>query len=160
MLSYQSRLQGVNVWSSLVFVMNGLIFFLIGLQLPSIIQQLGSISLSSAIWYGLVISLILILARFICAYGAVLFTRFMSRYITVADPNPGWKAPLIIGWAGMRKTISEEASFRRLSPSITLTMDLGAFTCRMIVVAETASGGEMIPPSKKPRASVNPGIMA
>ena len=110
MLSYQSRLQGVNVWSSLVFVMNGLIFFLIGLQLPSIIQQLGSISLSTAIWYGLVISLILILARFICAYGAVLFTRFMSRYITVADPNPGWKAPLIIGWAGMRGVVSLAAA--------------------------------------------------
>ena len=59
-----------------------------------------------------------------------------------------------------RKTINDEASLRRLSPSIMLTKDLGTFTCRMIVVAEIASGGETIPPSRKPSASVNPGMNA
>src|SRR5215216_7492220 len=53
MLTYQSRIQGVNVWTNIVFVLNGLVFFLIGLQLPSIIQQLGDIGLSRAIVYGL-----------------------------------------------------------------------------------------------------------
>ena len=106
MLSYQSRIQSVNVWSNLVFVLNGLVFLLIGLQLPSITQQLGDISLSSAIGYGLAISLILIITRFLCTFGASLFTRFMSHFITVADPNPGWKAPLISGWAGMRGVVS------------------------------------------------------
>src|SRR5215213_8443031 len=56
MLTYRSRIEGVNVWNSLVFVLNGLIFMLIGLQLPSITAQLGDISLSSAVWYGLLIS--------------------------------------------------------------------------------------------------------
>ena len=56
MLTYKSRLQGVNVWSNLAFAMNGVIFLLIGLQLPSIVQQLGNTSLVTAIWYGLVIS--------------------------------------------------------------------------------------------------------
>src|SRR4030095_1715324 len=46
MLSYRSRIEGVNVWSNLVFVLNGLIFFLIGLELPMIIRQLGDISLA------------------------------------------------------------------------------------------------------------------
>src|SRR3954470_22414889 len=57
-----------------------------------------------------------------------------------------------------RNTMREEASFSRLSPSITARIDLGTFTWRMIVVAEIASGGEMIPPNKNPRASVKPGI--
>src|SRR6476659_9539292 len=48
MLNYRSRVEGVNVWTNIVFVMNGLIFLLIGLQL--------------------------------------LFTRFMSHFIKVADP--------------------------------------------------------------------------
>jgi len=39
-------------------------------------------------------------------------------------------------------------------------MFLGAFTCRIMVVADIASGGEMIPPNKNPRANVNPGIKA
>jgi Na+/H+ antiporter len=106
MLTYKSRVQGFNVWANFVFVLNGLVFLLIGLQLPSIAQQLGDISLSSAIWYGLAISLVLIITRLLCTLGAVYFTRFMSRFITVADANPGFKGPLILGWAGMRGVVS------------------------------------------------------
>ena len=110
MLNYQSRIQGINVWSSLVFVLNGLIFLLIGLQLPTVTQQLGDISLPTAIGYGLAISLLLVVTRLLCTFGASLFTRFMSHFITVADPNPGWKAPLITGWAGMRGVVSLAAA--------------------------------------------------
>jgi Na+/H+ antiporter len=110
MLTFQSRIQGVNVWNSLVFVLNGLIFMLIGLQLPSITRQLGDISLGRAILYGLVISVVLILTRLLCTLGASLFTRFMSRIITVADPNPGWRNPLVFGWAGMRGVVSLAAA--------------------------------------------------
>lgn len=110
MLTYQSRIQGINVWTSLVFVMNGLVFLLIGLQLPTITEQLGDIKLATAIGYGLVISLVLIVARLLCMFGASLFTMFMSRFITVADANPGWKTPLIAGWAGMRGVVSLAAA--------------------------------------------------
>jgi CPA1 family monovalent cation:H+ antiporter len=109
-LNYKSRLQGVNVWTNLVFVLNGIIFLLIGLQLPSITHQLGSISLRSAIGYGLAISLVLIVARMLCTFGIALFTRIMSHFITVADPDPGWKSPTIIGWAGMRGVVSLAAA--------------------------------------------------
>jgi NhaP-type Na+/H+ or K+/H+ antiporter len=110
MLNYRSRIEGVNVWTNLVFVLNGLVFFLIGLQLPSITAQLGDISLSRAIWYGLGVSLLLIVTRLLCTLGASLFTRMMSRFITVADTNPGWKAPLILGWSGMRGVVSLAAA--------------------------------------------------
>jgi CPA1 family monovalent cation:H+ antiporter len=49
MLNYRSRLESVNVWSSFVFVLNGLIFFLIGLQLPSVTRQLGDVGIGKAI---------------------------------------------------------------------------------------------------------------
>ena len=110
MLSYRSRIQGFNVWTNLVFVLNGLIFLLIGLQLPSIAQQLGDISLARAIWYGLGISLVLIITRLFCTFGAAGFTRVASRFITVADANPGWKGPFIAGWAGMRGVVSLAAA--------------------------------------------------
>lgn len=110
MLTHVSRLQGSNVWSTFGFVLNGLVFLLIGLQLPSIAQQMGNTSLRTAIGYGLAITGVLIVSRFICTFGAALFTRFMSHFITVADPNPGWKAPLIFGWAGMRGVVSLAAA--------------------------------------------------
>jgi len=110
MLTFQSRIQGVNVWTNIVFILNGLIFLLIGLQLPSITRQLGDISLGRAIWYGLVISFVLILTRLLCTLGASFFTRVMSRFITVADPDPGWRGPLVFGWAGMRGVVSLAAA--------------------------------------------------
>ena len=110
MLTYQSRLQGLNVWTTLGFVLNGLVFILIGLQLPSIVNQLGDISLGKAIGYGLAISFTLIIARLLCTLGASVFTRIMSNFIKVADPNPGWRAPLVLGWAGMRGVVSLAAA--------------------------------------------------
>jgi len=111
MLSYRSRIEGINVWANLAFVLNGIVFLLIGLQLPSIISQLGDeMSLSSAIGYGLVISLALIITRILCTLFASVFTQFMSHFITVAQDKPGWRNPLIIGWAGMRGVVSLAAA--------------------------------------------------
>ena len=110
LLNFQSRVQGVNVWTSLVFVLNGLIFLLIGLQLRSVTQQLGNISLATAIGYGLIISLVLIVSRLLCTLGASVFSTFMSRFITVADAHPGWRNPLILGWSGMRGVVSLAAA--------------------------------------------------
>lgn len=110
MLSFESRIQGFNVWANFVFVLNGLVFVLIGLQLPAIAGQLGDITLKSAIWYGLIISFVLIVTRMLCTLGSSLFTRFMSHFITVADPNPGWRNPLIYGWTGMRGVVSLAAA--------------------------------------------------
>ena len=130
MLNYRSRIEGVNVWTNIVFVLNGLIFFLIGLQLPMISRQLGDISLGRAIWYGLAISLVLIVARLLCTLGAAVFTRFMSHFIKVADANPGWKGPIIFGWAGMRGVVSLAAAL-----SIPLMIEEGqAFPYRNLIL--------------------------
>lgn len=110
MLTYQGRVQGSNVWSTIGFVLNGLVFLLIGLQLPSITSQVEEVSLTQAIWYGLVISVVLIVTRMLCTLGASVFTRFMGHFITVADRNPGWKIPVIFGWAGMRGVVSLAAA--------------------------------------------------
>lgn len=130
MLSHVSRVQGSNVWSTVGFVLNGLVFMLIGLQLPNIVKQLENIRVGQAIGYGLLISLVLIIARLLCCFGAVLFTRFMSHFITVADPNPGWKAPIVFGWAGMRGVVSLAAAL-----SIPVMLDNGhAFPQRNLIL--------------------------
>ena len=105
-LSYQSRIESVNVWANLVFVLNGLIFLLIGLELPFVVRQLGNISLGSAVGYGLIIAIVLIGTRLLCTLGTSVLMRVMSRFITVSDPNPGWRGPLIFGWVGMRGVVS------------------------------------------------------
>ena len=85
-------------------------FLLIGLQLPSIVQQLGDVSLMTAIWYGLIISFVLIITRIATTLGSSAFTIFISRFITVAESNPGWRMPLVFGWAGIRGVVSLAAA--------------------------------------------------
>ncbi|MDO7874246.1 Na+/H+ antiporter [Hymenobacter sp. ASUV-10] len=110
MLTYRSRIESIDVWSVLSFVLNGLVFLLIGLELPTITQELGDVSLGRAIGYGLLVSLTLVVARLLCSFGAVVFTKVASRFITVADANPGWRGPFLLGWAGMRGVVSLAAA--------------------------------------------------
>lgn len=105
-LTHSSRLRGSNVWSTFGFILNGIVFMLIGLQLPVIVKQLGEVSLSSAIGYGVITTFLLIITRVLFSLGAASFTSFISRYITTADPNPGWKGPLLFAWSGMRGVVS------------------------------------------------------
>jgi Na+/H+ antiporter len=109
-LGYRSRLQSATVWGTVGFVLNGIVFMLIGLELPVIVQQLGPVTLFSAIKYGAIITAVLIVTRIFSTLGASLFTRFASRFITTADSNPGWRGPLVFGWAGMRGVVSLAAA--------------------------------------------------
>jgi Na+/H+ antiporter len=109
-LSYRSRLQGVNVWEAIAFVLNGIVFILIGLEFPVIIKNLGPDGLSSAIKYSAIITGVLIAGRFACTFGAIIVTMVMAKIITVADPTPGWKAPILFGWTGMRGVVSLAAA--------------------------------------------------
>jgi monovalent cation/hydrogen antiporter len=109
-LSNRSRIQGVNVWEAVAFVLNGFVFILIGLEFPVIIKHLGPGGFGPAVKYSLIIVLALIVTRFISTYGAVVVTIIMSRFIRVADPTPGWKAPIVLGWAGMRGVVSLAAA--------------------------------------------------
>jgi Na+/H+ antiporter len=109
-LSNRSRLQGVNVWEAVAFVLNGFVFILIGLEFPVIIKNLGPGGLAPAIQYSLIITGVLIFTRFASTFGATIITMVMSKIITVADPSPGWKAPILFGWTGMRGVVSLAAA--------------------------------------------------
>jgi CPA1 family monovalent cation:H+ antiporter len=109
-LSPMSRIQGLNVWSVIGFILNGLVFMLIGLQLPIIVRQFENTSLWEAIKYSLIVAVVLIGSRLLIALGTSVFTMFISRFIKTADSNPGFRAPLILGWAGMRGVVSLAAA--------------------------------------------------
>ncbi|BAV05957.1 sodium/proton antiporter, CPA1 family [Filimonas lacunae] len=117
-----SRLRSENVWQSLVFVLNGLVFLLIGLDLTEIVSGLkeDGVSFMQATGYGLLITGVLIVGRMLAAYGAVIVTIVAGRFITVADKSPGFKAPIILGWTGMRGVVSLAAAL-----SIPVIMDNG-----------------------------------
>lgn len=100
-----TRLNMLGVWTTMIFVMNALVFVLIGLELPEIIAGLGGYSIADGIRYGLIVSAIVIALRFLWVYPAAHVPRWLSTKAR-KDPSPGWKGPLVISWAGMRGVVS------------------------------------------------------
>lgn len=101
-----TRVNMLGVWTTMIFVMNALVFILIGLELPEIIQGLGSHLVFKGLKYGIIISLIVIALRFLWVYPAAHIPRFLFKSIRKNEPSPGWKGPLITSYAGMRGVVS------------------------------------------------------
>jgi Na+/H+ antiporter len=110
-LSMRARLQAGAVWDTLTFVLNGIVFILLGLQLPYILEDIKTLSLSRLILHGLTLSAIVILLRLIWMYpGAWIANRIRRRLQQQQEPMPGPPAILVAGWAGMRGVVALAAA--------------------------------------------------
>ncbi|TFF37755.1 Na+/H+ antiporter [Mucilaginibacter psychrotolerans] len=106
----QSRLQVISVWSTLIIILNGLVFILIGLELPEIMNGMSGYSLPQAIKYSLAVSLVIMAIRMMWIYPATFIPRWLFKNIRKSEPAPGWKGSFIVGWAGMRGVVSLAAA--------------------------------------------------
>ncbi len=104
--SHSSRLKSNAIWSALVFILNAVVFFVIGLQLPEIMQHVRDGELAESLVTALIISLVVILVRLFSGLFSSVFTRFIGRFITVAQRRPGWRNPVISSFMGMRGVVS------------------------------------------------------
>ena len=111
--SYQTRIRTKVVWDTLIFLLNGFVFILIGLQLPGILKQLTHYRLSALVGYGLIISVVTIIVRMIWVFGGVyvfrIFNRDKKEHNTISpyqDRLGDWKNVLIVAWTGTRGVIT------------------------------------------------------
>jgi CPA1 family monovalent cation:H+ antiporter len=106
-LTAKSHVQSGSVWSTLTFLLNGLVFFLIGLQLPVVIGGLGNVSVAKAGLYAVVVSLLTIAVRIIWVFP----TTYLIRLAPSCRKNgTGWKTEMLVAWAGMRGVVSLAAA--------------------------------------------------
>ncbi len=106
------RLQAGPVWEMIVFLLNGFVFILIGLQLPEVLQGMSarSIPVPGMIGYALLISALVIVVRFVWVFAATYLPRLFSKKLRERDPNPAWQQVTIIAWTGMRGVVSLAAA--------------------------------------------------
>ncbi len=109
-LSHRARLQAMSVWSVVGFILNGLIFVLIGLQLPEIVDGLKYYSLAEAVKYGLIISLLILLIRMVWVFPATFIPFYLNKKLREREPFPKAKNVFLVGWAGMRGVVSLAAA--------------------------------------------------
>ena len=100
------------VWDTLIYLLNGFIFILIGLQLPSIIKNIRDYSLLSLLADGLWISLATIAVRICCVFAGAHWQNYFRRRKNKNAPGDEdnspdtWKNVLIVAWTGTRGIIS------------------------------------------------------
>jgi len=116
----QTRVQGDAVWEIVVFVLNALLFVLIGLQLPVILDQLSGEPAGTLLAYGVIVSATVIVVRIAWVFPATYIPRALSRRIRERDPYPPWQYPAFISWTGMRGAVSLAAAL-----ALPLTTDAG-----------------------------------
>jgi monovalent cation/hydrogen antiporter len=104
----QTRLSGNAFWEIFVFLVNALLFALVGLQLRGIVDRLhvtGELIADAAY-----VALAVVLVRLVWVPIFTYVPRLLFRRVRERDPYPPWQAPLIISWAGIRGAVSLAAA--------------------------------------------------
>ncbi len=109
MFSPRTRMEARAVWVFVDFVLTSLVFILVGLQLREILDALSGQDAWRIVGVALLLSLVLILSRFVWLFPATWGARLIPS-IRRSDPIPPWQNTVIIGWAGMRGVVSLAAA--------------------------------------------------
>jgi CPA1 family monovalent cation:H+ antiporter len=105
------RLTGVPVWQVLVFIFNNLLFLMTGLQLRLVLERTSNFPPLTLLYYGALISAVVIGTRMIWVYPGDYLPRALSAGLRKRDPMPPWRHIFIVSWTGMRGSISLAAAF-------------------------------------------------
>ena len=100
-LSGRMRLQAVPVWEMVLFILNGILFMLIGLQLPQVIRALPPGSAFQVATLAVLVLLVIVLVRFGWIFAATYLPRFFSRTLRRKNRIP-WQQTALMAWTGMR----------------------------------------------------------
>jgi CPA1 family monovalent cation:H+ antiporter len=106
----QTRLQGQGFWEIVSFLLNVLLFGLIGLQLRPILDDLRANDGWSLVGHAVEILLAVIVLRLLWLFPAAYLPRRLSRRIRERDPMPPWQHLAFVGWNGMRGAVTIAAA--------------------------------------------------
>lgn len=111
LLSSTSRLQTQPVWRLVVFLLEGGVFLLIGVQLPGILAGLGAYGPGELTIWGLAVVLTVLVSRPLWVIPGTYLPRRLSRRLREREPAPPGSTVAVLCWAGMRGVVSLAAAF-------------------------------------------------
>jgi CPA1 family monovalent cation:H+ antiporter len=140
-LTSQSRVLAGSVWEMVIFLINALVFVLIGLQLPVIVADAGR-SLDEYLVVGSVVAATVVLVRI----GWIFASTYTASWLVRGRPGhryPGWEGLLVVSWAGMRGSVSLAAALALSSdfPSY----DLIIFAAFVVILVTLVGQGLSLP---------------
>ncbi len=120
--SLEARLEGRAVWRTLTFILNGILFVVLGLQLPTILASIKSLSLKGLLFSGAIFTALVIALRLIWIFPGTYMARWIRRHwLGHTDEMPPARGIFVVGWTGMRGAVALAAAI-----SLPETLDSGA----------------------------------
>jgi CPA1 family monovalent cation:H+ antiporter len=127
-----TRLQGRFFWDLLIYLIEGLVFLVTGLQAQALYEEAKNFSISELLVTTALVTVIVVVARFIWVYPATYVPRWIPA-IARRDPAPTWRTPFVLSYTGVRGVVSLAAAL-----AIPLTVASGEpFPHRTLIIFVT-----------------------
>jgi CPA1 family monovalent cation:H+ antiporter len=137
------RLQGYAVWDTLVFLLNALLFVLVGLQLPLILERLAGEPTATLLGQAALVSVAVILTRITWMHTVPFVIRALDRRPQQRERRQGWQFRMIVAWSGMRGSVSLAAALAL--PADFPRRDLVVFLTFSVIFATLVVQGLTLP---------------
>jgi monovalent cation/hydrogen antiporter len=128
--SANTRLLGHAVWNLIVFLLNSLIFVIIGLQLRGVVEGLSEYSWPHLLGLAAAVSIAAIVTRMLWVFPGAYLPHLLSSRVRAGERRPPWQQVVVVGWCGMRGIVSLAAA---LALPLTLA-DGSAFPARDLLI--------------------------
>ena len=109
-LTLETRLKAWDVWEMVLFVLNGLVFLILGLQLRRVLQGIAGYSAVELAGYALAVSITVVVVRLAWVFPGSRIALWLNRLHYPNLPAPRWRDVVITGWAGIRGAVTLAAA--------------------------------------------------
>ena len=116
-----TRLQGIFFWDLIIYLIEGFVFLVTGLQARTLIEKAHDFPIKELLAVTAVTAAIVIVARFVWIYPATYLPRLLIPPLRRRDPSPPWQQTFVLGFTGVRGVVSLAAAL-----AIPLTIESGA----------------------------------
>ena len=146
----QTRLHAAPFWGMIEFLLNGLVFLVLGLELPHIVRGISGISAGRLAWEAIWLSGSVIVLRILWTFAAAYLPRWLIPSLRRHGPFPTWREVALVAWTGTRGAVSLAAAL-----AVPLTTDSGAptpgrntiqFLTYSVILATLVAQGLSLPP--------------
>ena len=124
-----TRLQGYFIWGLINWSIEALVFLLTGLQARAVVSAISGEGWNRALLAGALVSLTVILVRFVWVFPATYLPRWLIPAVRRADPSPDWRFPFLVSFSGPRGVVTLAAAL-----SIPFSLDGQSFPDREILL--------------------------
>jgi Na+/H+ antiporter len=110
LISAATRLQGIFFWDLMIYLTEGLLFLLTGFQMRLLIEKSKAFPLHDILFATVLVTAIIIVARFVWIYPATYLPRALSKSLRTRDPSPAWQTVFVLAFTGVRGAVSLAAA--------------------------------------------------